>query len=58
MRLAILGPLEAQRIVSGLREEIAAILSDPPPSEPHAFTPVADIAVMRHERSAVRLFGN
>ena len=58
VRLALVGPLEAQQIISGLAEDIAAILSRPPPSEPHAFTPAADIAVMRHERGIVRLFAN
>ncbi len=58
VRLALLGPLEAQQIISGLAEDIATILSGPPPSEPHAFTPAADIAVMRHERGTVRLFAN
>ncbi len=58
VRLALMGPLEAQRVIARLADDIAAILSRPPPEIPHAFTPLADIAVMRHERGAARLFAN
>lgn len=58
IRLALTGPLEAQAILAEVADDIAGILAAPPPDEPHAFTPLADIAVMRHERGAVRLFAN
>ena len=58
IRLSLTGPSEAQAILVEVTEDIAEILAAPPPDEPHAFTPLADIAVMRHERGDVRLFAN
>ncbi len=56
IRLAILGPLEAQALLADLREDITALLDQPVPDQPHAFTPAAEIAVMRHETGDARLF--
>ena len=58
IRLSLTGPLQAQAILDEVTDDIACILAAPPPDEPHAFTPLADIAVMRHERGDVRLFAN
>ena len=56
IRLAILGPMEAQALLAGLREDITALLDQPVPDRPNAFTPAAEIAVMRHETGDARLF--
>ncbi len=58
VRLSLMGPLEAQEILGEVTDDITGILAAPPPDEPHAFTPLADIAVMRHERGELRLFAN
>ena len=56
IRLAILGPLEAQALLAGLRQDISVLLDQPAPDQPNAFTPAAEIAVMRHETGDARLF--
>ena len=58
LRLGLIGHLEAQRSLQALRDEIAGLLSAQALSADamHAFTPAADIAVMRHETAEVRLF--
>lgn len=58
LRLGIIGHVEAQRSLQALRDEIAGLLSAqaPGPAAMHAFTPAADIAVMRHETAESRLF--
>jgi len=60
LRLGLIGHVEAQRILAALRPEICRILAEPPPPVGawRAFTPAADIAVMRHETATVRLFAN
>ena len=58
IRLSLTGPQEAQAILGEVTEDIARVLAGPPPDEPHAFVPLADIAVMRHEWGDVRLFAN
>jgi len=58
IRLSLLGPLQAQGLLSQARREIASILAEPVPDRPHAFTPAAEIAVMRHEAGGARLFAN
>lgn len=58
VRLALLGPLEAQSMLSILREDMTDLLVQVPPVRPYAFTPAAEIAVMRHERGHERLFAN
>ena len=58
LRLGIIGHVEAQRSLQALRGEIAGLLSAQAPGAAamHAFTPAADIAVMRHETAESRLF--
>lgn len=56
IRLAILGPLEAQSLLANVRQDITALLDQPVPDQPNAFTPAAEIAVMRHETGDARLF--
>jgi urease accessory protein len=57
VRLGALGHAGAQAMLTALRPRIAALLTSPPPDgRLHAFTPLADIAVARHARRALRLF--
>lgn len=58
VRLALIGPLQAQAMLAGLRPEIADLLATPCPERPHAFTPAAEIAAMRHETGEARLFAS
>lgn len=58
IRLALFGPLEAQTMLYSLRKDMTELLAQEPPERPHAFTPAAEIAVMRHERGDARLFAN
>jgi urease accessory protein len=60
VRLGIVGHVDAQRILTALRPQIARVLETPAPTvdEIGAFTPAADIAMMRHEVATVRLFSN
>ncbi len=60
LRLGIIGHVAGQRILRDMRSEIARLLAlpVPPPGDFGAYTPAADIAVMRHETADVRLFVN
>lgn len=58
LRLGIVGHLDAQRILAGLRPTLARLLETPPPARLSSFSPQADIAMMRHERQSPRLFAN
>ena len=58
VRLALMGPLEAQVMLTRLRPEISRLLAQALPDQPHAFVPMAEIAVMRHETGDARLFAN
>ena len=60
LRLSIIGHIAAQRILSGLHPCLVEILDTAPPGLDAltAYTPVTDIALMRHETLAVRLFSN
>lgn len=58
VRLALIGPVEAQAMIAELRGTIAELLARPCPERPHAFAPAAEIAVMRHESGDARLFAN
>ncbi|MBN34714.1 MAG: urease accessory protein UreF [Rhodospirillaceae bacterium] len=58
VRLALMGPLEAQVIICDLRAVIDSILQTSSPREPHSFAPLHDIAMMRHEFGEARLFAN
>jgi urease accessory protein len=60
VRLSLVGALDAQRIISALRSDIARILTTLPPRVENAFSyvPQCEVAVMRHEMQASRLFAN
>ncbi len=54
-RLAPLGQSRASRILWSLKPLMAAI-ADPPESEPDCFSPLPEIAAMRHPSLSTRLF--
>jgi urease accessory protein len=60
LRLGVIGHLQAQEILLGLREVIAGLLAAPVPAldQMYACTPAAEIAAMRHEVQSGRLFAN
>ncbi len=60
IRLGLIGHLDAQRALSGLRPCVAALVAEDVPAveEMHGFTPIADIAAMRHADRTLRLFSN
>ena len=58
VRLSLLGPVEAQAILTDVQDQIIELLDQPVPDVPHAFTPSAEVAVMRHEAGHARLFAN
>ena len=60
LRLGIIGHLGAQTLLGGLRSGIAEVLEAPIPEldRVNAYTPLGEIAVMRHEDQQSRLFSN
>ena len=60
IRLGLLGHVGAQRILQDARVLVARLLREPAPDldDLCASTPEAEIAVMRHETAATRLFAN
>ena len=60
LRLGLIGHLDGQIILRGLRPRMAALLAQPAPEldEACAYAPLADVAAARHEEAAVRLFSN
>lgn len=60
LRLGVLGHIDAQRTLQKARTVVVALLQSPAPAieELRAFTPEAEIAVMRHETATTRLFAN
>jgi urease accessory protein len=58
IRLGVVGHVGAQAVLTRVRAVAAKILCEvPDPNEPlHAFTPLVDIALMRHEHRDLRLF--
>lgn len=60
VRLGAIGHVDAQRILRNLHPTINELIDEPPPPLPKltAFTPIAEIAVMRHEMADSRLFAN
>lgn len=60
LRLGAIGHLRAQEMLVGLRSEMARLLSESPPKfeDCYTYTPMAEIAVMRHEVQSARLFAN
>lgn len=60
LRLGVIGHVDAQLCLQDARGLIAGILAVPAPAVEtmSAFTPEAEIAVMRHETAETRLFAN
>jgi urease accessory protein len=60
LRLGAIGHLHAQETLVGLRAPMARLLAEPPPSfeDCYTYTPMVEIAVMRHEVQSARLFAN
>ncbi len=57
LRLGAIGSLAGQGIITALHPGLARALSKPlSPEAPWSFTPLAEIAAMRHETQALRLF--
>lgn len=60
VRLGVAGHVEAQEAIAHARSVIVEILGEPAPpvSELHSFTPLSEIAMLRHVSMPVRLFAN
>ena len=60
VRLGIIGALDAQRILAAIRDDIAGAVAEPVPAGAvlEGYTPLLDIAAMRHARQETRLFAN
>ncbi|SHM48656.1 urease accessory protein [Pseudomonas asturiensis] len=60
VRLGVIGHIDAQRVLTTMQPLIAQLLAQAPPEPDNAsgFTPMAEIAVMRHETQELRLFAN
>jgi len=60
LRLGLLGHVDAQRILAGQRERVAAVMLQPCPEvlQLHAYAPAAEIAMMRHETGSGRMFAS
>jgi urease accessory protein len=60
LRLGVIGHLQAQEILLGLREVIARLIAAPVPAldQMYACTPAIEVAAMRHEVQSGRLFAN
>lgn len=60
LRLGVLGHLDAQRVLTDIQPLLLQLLSEPEPAieDASGFTPLAEIAVMRHQTQDLRLFAN
>ncbi|HEY0287001.1 MAG TPA: urease accessory UreF family protein [Pseudomonas sp.] len=60
LRLGLIGHLDAQRVLTDIHPLLLELLTENPPdfNDATSFTPMAEIAVMRHETQALRLFAN
>ncbi|RMO94191.1 Urease accessory protein UreF [Pseudomonas syringae pv. philadelphi] len=60
VRLGVMGHIDAQRVLTDIQPLITELLAQEPPDPDDAcgFTPMAEIAVMRHETQDLRLFAN
>jgi len=58
IRLGFVSHIQAQLIVQQIRPTLTTLLAARLPESLSSFTPVADIAMMRHETQATRLFAN
>ncbi|MFO1318067.1 MAG: urease accessory UreF family protein [Burkholderiales bacterium] len=60
LRVGLIGHVEVQRVLSRQRTRIAALVAEPVPALDTlcAYTPMAEIAMMRHETGSGRLFAS
>ena len=58
VRLGCVSHIDAQQVLSRVHGTLTEVLQLPPPIDLRNFTPAADIAMMRHEVQAVRLFAS
>ena len=58
LRLGMIGHVDGQKILCETRALIVELLQEPPPQSLSAYTPAAEIAIMRHETQDGRLFAN
>jgi urease accessory protein len=60
LRLGVIGHLAGQEILRSAREALGAVLAQPAPAldDLHATVPATEIASMRHETQAARVFAN
>lgn len=60
VRLGVLGHIDAQRVLTNIQPLLLKLLAAAPAGldEVSGFTPMAEIAVMRHETQDLRLFAN
>ncbi len=60
VRLGVMGHVDAQRVLTDIQPLVLELLAQEPPELDNAtgFTPMAEIAVMRHETQDLRLFAN
>lgn len=58
VRLGVIGYLSAQKIVHHVRPQLSRMLASPVVEEIYAYTPISEVASMRHECQASRLFAN
>lgn len=60
VRLGVMGHVDAQRVLTDIQPLLLELLAQAPPepAEASGFTPIAEIALMRHETQALRLFAN
>lgn len=60
LRLGLIGHVDAQRVFVAQRDRVGALMRQPCPdiSELHAYTPAAEIAMMRHETGSGRMFAS
>ncbi len=58
IRLGIISHIEAQQILQQLRVTLLEVLQLPYPTFLSSFSPLTDIAIMRHETQSVRLFAS
>ncbi|WP_024672130.1 urease accessory protein UreF [Pseudomonas syringae] len=60
VRLGVMGHIDAQRVLTDIQPLITELLTQeaPEPDDACGFTPMAEIAVMRHETQDLRLFAN
>jgi urease accessory protein len=60
IRLGLIGHIDGQRILSRIRPVICRLLAEPllPFDMVSTYVPAAEIAMMRHETSRVRIFAN